>query len=264
MDADRKKVTWDYLYKYMYTEKDWDFWGLLDFDMNDDGSIGWKSEIKWNNQNEIFEGFKNKYPKFRISGDTDFGMKDSVCNTYIEHAEEKMHMFHNFSLMPKTGGMNNKKGAFGYYDRFDEFIYYLSQYFKESKEKRYEYAKENLWYNSWKKESTLKPLCDFLDLFPNVYDYCNKIYFIDNKKYSLSDGKVVEGFVGYLIEEGEKTAKVVNDKKVKEEKKKIVGVINAQKYCELAEMYWGIRTIKMKKKITDKAYKEYFYKNIAD
>lgn len=264
MHADRKKVTWGNLYNHMYTEKDWAFWGLLDFEKNHDGTVGWKSEIKWNKENELFKEFKDKYPKFRISGDADFGMKDIACNTYTENAEEKMHMFYNFSLMPVTGGMNNKKGAFEYYDRFYEFIYHLSQYFnKERGEVRYKYAKNNLWHNSWKREITLNALCDFLDLFKNEHDYYNKIYFVDNNKYILSEGKVVTCFVDNLIKEGEKTSKEVNDKKVREGKQKIKGVINPKKHCELAETYWGIRTIKMKKKIPEKAYEEYFNKDIS-
>lgn len=264
MDADRKKVTWEHLYKHIYNEKDWTFWGLLDFDANDDGTIGWKSEINWNSENKPFKKFVDNFPNFKITGDADFGMKDNQCNEYIKNAKEKMHMFYNFSLMPQTGGMNNKKGAFGHYDRFDEFIYYLSNYYKIIDEnERYEYAKIYLWHNSRKKEITLKTLCDFLNLFKDIYDYLRKIYFIDNERYTIDGNIIVENFVKDLVDAGEKTAQEVSKKKAVTGKKKIKGVIYIEKYCELAKTYWEIRRNKMQSVIPEKEYNEYFNKDIS-
>ncbi len=146
-------------------------------------------------------------------------------------------MFPNFSLMPCTGGMNNKKGRFGYSDRFDEFIYYISQYYKiKCENEKYEYVKNILWSNPQKKEVTISALCSFLDLFKDEYDYCKRMYFIDNT------------FVDELINNGEKTAHDGFD---------------CKRHCELAQWYWDIRKEIMHKKIP-KAEQMYADKNIND
>ncbi len=93
MDADRKNVTWEHLYRHMYTEDSWSFWGLLDFNKRKAGKIGWKSEIKWNEENKIFKEIISKYPYFEISGDADFGTKGIVYNTYIEMQKRKCTCF---------------------------------------------------------------------------------------------------------------------------------------------------------------------------
>ena len=221
MDADRKNVTWEHLYKNLYTEDKWSFWGLLDFDKHDDGIIGWKEEITWNQNNKIFKEFKEKHPDFKISGDADFGMKSKVYSTYIENPKEKMHMFPNFSLMPRTGGMNLKKGGFGYQDRFDVFVYHLSQYYKIKDEKdKYDYIKRILWHNSQKHETTINPLYDFLNLFnEKENDYFHKMYFIEDY------------FVEKLIDSGEKT---------------LCKGFDCERHCKLALHYWKLKKEVMK------------------
>ena len=74
--------------------------------------------------------------------------------------------------MPVKGGMNNKKGKFGYHDRLDMFIYILSLYYKNKDKKQY--AKEYL--TCYKNDKSLSSLCDYLDLFDDIYDYCKYLF----------------------------------------------------------------------------------------
>lgn len=135
MHADRKKVTWENLYKHMYSSKErWPICELYDF-YNLDASleanrIGYQIKLKNNveiNGNEKINIFLTECKKnedyFPLSGDADFGMKTIFCKENIKDAYKKMHMFQNFSLMPVLGGMNSKKGFRR--DRFDKFIYLL-------------------------------------------------------------------------------------------------------------------------------------------
>lgn len=249
MHADRKKVTWEHLYKHVYScYNTWPICELFDFgnldeslELNNCGyQISLKKDITIENitideHSEYKEKIvcflsqctNNKY-YFPLSGDADFGMKTPFCKENIEDAEEKMHMFLNFSLMPVLGGMNCKKGFRR--DRFDKFIYYIDKYYETKNiDSLMLFRKSNV--------ETQIILGAFLDLFTGVVDYCEKMYLIDN------------GLVGELIKNGKETIEKKKDTR--------------KRYCELAIEYWKQREEKMKELIPEDE-QWYLYVDIND
>lgn len=201
MDADRKNITWNNLYKYIYTTKDaipkqiigikgWEFQSLFDFNNIEDGKCKiLKSTPPAINDPRITD-FSKHWNDFEISGDTDWGGGIII-------GKEK-YQFSNFSLLPVTGGMNNKKGT-TYKDSLDWFIYILSEYYLLGDIKRISFVCERLWYNyQYPKCSTgiltLGTLVSYLNLFDDIYDYCEKIYLISDSNY-----------VDSLIKQGKRT-----------------------------------------------------------
>lgn len=254
MDADRKIKTWEILYVKMYIKEEWAFWGLLDFEnLNSSNQAFFKKPdcIEWTDENKRFKKFFEDYKNFfSISGDADFDLKNNKkYNEFIKDAEFQMHKFKNFSLMPCTGGMNDAKGR----KRFPEFISMLYDYYMNDDDSVKDVKKRDIkplcrlvgrpYKDKNKEEERRKKtpiiLKEYMDLFNDIYDYCDKIYFIDNYKHNLPDNKVVENFVNRLIEKGKQQ-------------------YNEKTYCELAKTYWDIRTEKMKKKIDKKEYEKYF------
>ncbi|MBQ6132894.1 MAG: hypothetical protein IJI65_01935 [Lachnospiraceae bacterium] len=182
VDADRKKVTWNELYKKIYLSKEWPFWDMFDFDSIDNyGVVKIKKVINGNSDERLAE-FQKKYPEFKMSGDADFGLKGTK-------QIQKMHQFPNFSLMPVTGGMNNRKGRLSknnrptYNDIFPLFLYKLSLFWKVKSEEQLSYIIDNLWYNPHENRSinaknTAICLMDYLLLFNDIYEYSKRIYLI--------------------------------------------------------------------------------------
>lgn len=124
--------------------------------------------------------------KIDIAGDCDFNFnkvkvkryqsiinKDNKYNDKLNllNQLEKCSTLHNclcnFSIMPRTGGLNLFKGKLSQNcDRLDSLIAAFNTYYKYSK------TNEFLWINIGIRE--------FLDQFDNIYDYCKKIHFIDS------------------------------------------------------------------------------------
>ena len=245
MHADRKGITWEHLYKIIYTEDSWNFWGLFDFDNRVNGCVTIKaeSEIDWKADNKKYRKFvvkhgpHTRYKGFTISGDADFGN----LKKYSQEANVKMHSFPNFSIMPCTGGMNCTKG-FKYRDKFHVFIYVLSGYYKKHTiEQQQEYIKSNLLRTTRNmsaeiKEDKLDTLHQYLNFFADIYDYCEKIHLLSEK-----EGRT---FVDKLIKVGE-----ANDP-------------DMEAYYKLAEEYWEIRGQAILKKAPQ--LEEYINKNIND
>lgn len=99
----------------------------------------------------------------------------------------KCHKFYNFSLMPVSGGMNNKKGNFKYHDIFNEFLLALKEFYMCNKDDQDKYVKEYLWYNRQYNNENMKTwtwlvLVDYLNLFENFNDYCQKIYLLNEEE----------------------------------------------------------------------------------
>lgn len=220
MDADRKDITWNLLYKNIYTTEAWAFWGLLDFDNRVNGCATFKAEdqIIWTAANKEFKTFVENYGWFKISGDADFGN----LKKHSTEANDKMHSFPNFSLMPCAGGMNCKKW-FKYRDKFHRFIYALTEYFELRKKckdetKLKEYIEDNLLAIRRNMQDTEKRkdiIFRYLDFFADIYDYCEIIH--------LLSGKKGRAFVDQLIKAGE-----AND-------------LCKGCYYKLAKEYWAIR-----------------------
>lgn len=224
-DPDASLDTWDNCYKKIYKIDDWDFWGK--FDYNNLKSTNNKfprfySSIIINGKYKQF----NKYPKFKMSGDTDFNFgkfkgsklkyekfeellkrdyKGEELNKYLDMLEQCYNSYHNkenFSFMPITGGLQLIKGNYEY-DRPDVMIYKLSEYYKQ--------GILSVLTNS--RYSNKEALETYLNLFNDIYDYCSKIYLIKDHK-----------FVDKIIEQGKQSI---------DSGRKVV------RYMELAEEFWG-------------------------
>lgn len=241
MDADRKDVTWVHLYRYIYTENNWSFWGLLNFEVSElkgKNQAFFKDDIQWTEKNKEFKEFVEKYHDiFSMSGDADFDLKDMGFEKYIENPICQMHMFKNFSLMPCVGGMNNAKGK----KRFHIFLSILNDYYKNP-----DISNRNIeplfrsvgrpFKNKRKQKEMIErrknALKGYLNLFSDIADYCQKIHLIDG----INSERVDE-----LIQEADDT----------------------ESYCNFAKEYWQSRETVMRKRIP-KDEQEWLAKDIND
>lgn len=169
-------------------------------------------------------------PKFflRLGGETDFNFnsrkrhaplmkrileqieEEQIRVDYLEKLEKCTKLHHditNFSLMQSVGKLQQCKGR--YNDRFDTFLYHLSEYYQGRQDVVLRGATaQNCNY-----------LQGFLDKYQSVYHYCEVFYFI----------KDVE-FVNDCIINGEKSFyDTVNN------------VETVKKYISLAEKYWEMK-----------------------
>lgn len=233
MDADRKMVTYKHLYKYIYTETRWVFWGLLDFDNVDDGKVGLKDSIEWNQETRRFKGFWEKYKScFMLSGDADFGMNirsnGESCEKYIKNSDKKLHMFPNFSLIPVPGGMNKRKN--NWKDHFPRFSYNLARVCEGAEEAKSILAGQD--YTDEKGEM----IKDYFQLFDSVYDYFDKVYLVNDFE-----------FINCLIGYGSVMQMRYNCGKQMESD-------DFRRYCALAIQYWEKRKQRMKDLIPRKEW----------
>jgi len=132
-----------------------------------------------------------------LSGETDFnfskkkivGLGDSRYKQYEKLIKMKYHddssqyigklykcsnKFHsqaNISLMPKTGGLQLVKKGVGN-DRLDVFIWSLNEYYEKG-------VTSQIFSNCSCENRTF--LKSFLDLFKDVYEYCEAVYHIDKE-----------------------------------------------------------------------------------
>lgn len=215
------------IYETLYASQSWDFWKNVDFK-----AIGETS----------------KSAKIDISADCDFNFgknnttrlekalrKNTKSQELLHRAlymlnecSRKYHQICNFSLIPMTGNLNDgKRHCDG--DRFDNYIYHLGKqidFIKERKETFIKLYEENFKGTPIGLEKPLKAyagkgtnkimLVHFLLSFNDIFDYCNKMYLID-------DLSLVED----LLESGKKeTLESTED------------IIN---YMNLAFSYWSNR-----------------------
>lgn len=241
-DADASQFVFENVHSKLYSKNDWWFWGVLDFEhlKQTTNKIPRKYAMPKKIDNDtvkrLYES-KNlnikKLGNFRMSGETDFNFKDIKFKYYkdlinedktisdcekekiIKQLEECKKMHHslcNFSLIPMTGGMNNVKGMLQQ-DRIDRFIYVLDDYFK-NKNNITNY-KHHIFSQCRSNKIIQEALSEYLSLFDDIYDYCRKIYKID-------DAKFVERF----IESGSKEISTANQ---------------VREYMNLAEQYWKMK-----------------------
>jgi len=178
------------------------------------------------------------HSRFSLGGECDFNFnnyKKKEFEKLIETASnkkklkeqlEECHLMHynklNFSIMLRTGGMNNFKGQVYFeegnikykkgewhkyaFDRLDTFIYCLNEFFEGT---------ENSLILDGSTFTNRPYLKRFLETFENIYDYCRIIYFIDEVR-----------FVDELIKNGNKPIETVDDLK---------------QYMDLAIKFWEIK-----------------------
>lgn len=218
-DTDRRWITWKFLYEKAYAESE----VMSSFDF-EEGSEKNNCTLKVSNmiKNERMKKFSEDYRgKFYVSGDADFGKQFDGLREYdfksipqlkdYDDFVSEMHQFHNFSLCPKTGNMNAKKGLkSGYKDVFPIFVIYLKKYWECDKSEKIAYVKTYLSspsyggnsekYSFEQKEERynnedVPALCAYLDLFDDVFDYCNQVFFFGNKKYKKEIDDLIDNII---------------------------------------------------------------------
>lgn len=228
-DPDASQETWDECYKKIYKVSNWEFWGMFNY----------KNLKRTNNKvcrlyapiiiNNKYPQF-NEYTYFKMSGDTDFNFgkskgyrtkyeqfekllrrdyKGKELKVHLNTLEECFNRYHNsenFSFMPMTGGLQLIKGA-GQYDRLDVIVYKLSIYYDTG-------ILGNM------KSRNRDALEIYLKLFDSIYDYCEKIYMINNKY-----------FVNKIIAQGKET---------------IDNGASVVRYMKLAEEFWDNKKLALK------------------
>lgn len=175
----------------------------------------------------------------------DNNVDKTTKNELIEQLNQCHSMHHtvlNFDLVPVTGGMNNIKGNLKYknnivmchdigkkpnggcLDRFDTFIYFLNEtflkidMFQKSNNldlKIYgEFFSNSIFTAAMRTENFIE-LYDFLCEFTDIYDYCDVMYLISDRR-----------FVKEIIASG---------------KEKITSAESLKNYFDLANKYWNIK-----------------------
>lgn len=147
-----------------------------------------------------------------LSGDCDFNFNESKCRIFehmvkeeykdcsrmqkyaldlLEECKNMHHSLLNFSLMQTKGNMQGFKGSclnngvYASLDRADTLVSYLASYYQlQERQKDTSYILVNAGANK-------KTLKNYLDSFDGIYNYCHKIYFIDDR-----------AFVDKMIKEG--------------------------------------------------------------
>ncbi len=192
-DPDSSPKAWEH-YRKFYTVERWsilDEFNLVDVDTyNNLFNTNFK-EGKYKRQLSAIKP-TSKYAKegelwdrFTIGGDTDFNFNtykfnmlrallgdDTEAISKLEECQRHHHSLVNFSLMPATGGLNIYKGR-NKFDRADTFIKDLNNYFLSISGDVLSEATVN----------NIQPLKNFLNTFLDIYDYCKKIHFIDDRKF---------------------------------------------------------------------------------
>lgn len=147
--------------------------------------------------------------------------KKEMCLRLLGICEKFYFSKYNLSILPVTGGLNNLKGSLYFddngfikfsrfkksgkqLDRFDTFIFVVNEYYKNENELLLSYSKITV---------NEKCLIAFLDTFNDVYDFCNKLYQLDDRK-----------FIDFLMKNG---------------KKDIITIDDVERYCQLALIFWA-------------------------
>ena len=139
----------------------------------------------------------------------------------LTKCKKNHHRLVNFSLMQTKGNMQSFKGAKlkngeqPSLDRADTLISYLASYYKLNREQR---KQSCILANASNNKDTLE---DYLNSFEDIYDYCEKIYLMDDRN-----------FIDRMIEEGKRPITTGHD------------VI---RYMLLALEFWDRKEKKIKK-----------------
>lgn len=185
-------------------------------------------------------------PTFEISGDCDFNFNDNKYKLFSllfyddfdsihykklkDFNQNKHHSLINMSFMITTGGMNNFKGQFYFYDRFDKYIYHLDKFYNEGDEEILCNGKGN---KEWLKL--------YLNQFKDVIDYCENIYFINDDNGLITD-LIKSGSKNITFYENSTDKNSINFEKTKNKNKEFI-----IEYINLAERYWEEKAKNIKK-----------------
>lgn len=240
-EIDSSRKSWKY-YKGIYTEKHWPL--IKEFNLEEVFTYEERNNKppkrikRYRSYIKAESPYKHKLgSQFALGGECDFNfnsnkkrlfeeiLKGNSSTKKLEEQLEKCCSMHhnklNFSVMPTTGGMNDFKGLVyfengeiqykedgwnkGAHDRLDTFVYCLNELF----------TNKNELVLSCSTECNKICLKEYLNTFTDIYDYCRKIYFIDNRE-----------FVKRLIKNGSKPINNADDLK---------------EYMDIAIEYWKIK-----------------------
>jgi len=193
--------------------------------------------LKKNTKMKEFKGKTYIRPALRMSGETDFDFKEDSKNKWrskydkflkiimsnkkedekarqietLKYCKSMHHTILNFSLMQSLGNLQGLKsrGNGDWLDRFDTFISMLDEYYSTNENEK---ANLGITINAG---VNINGLQGHLDLFDDIFDYCEKVYFIKE-----------EDFVLRIIEEG---------------KQKIEDADDVERYMKLAIDYWKMK-----------------------
>lgn len=236
-DPDSSPFVWEYVYSKIYFEEDWQFWEKrMGFEDVESSEVLKKKVLSAKvlkiRKNRKIACVGKKNPDF--GGDTDFNFNEQKYNYFknimgndskqLEECRKRHHALENFSLMPRTGGLQLVKGRM--FDRLDCFIWSLDNYFKNRKD-NHEVLQGVSSVNN------RKILKTYLDSFCDggtgddqaIYKYCSIIYKMDND------------WVDEMIKNGKKDN------------------LDPVKYMKLAEEYWNTK-LKKYSAIYNVAYDE--------
>ena len=232
-DPDSSPLAWKHYKKYYQNSfKDYDFDNLYFFkftgfnspyiDTNTDDKYFYKNKED-NSNNRLFIIKKDSYinkdnsvyyfsTDLRLGGDVDFNFNNQKLKLYkeiinndkyllnkLDECSKMHHTVVNFSLMQSVGNLQKVKGS-DKFDRFDVLIYKLNKYYeKDSTEVLNEASYANKPY-----------LIKFLLEFYDIYDYMEKVHFINDKLFvdkiifqgslSLNNKDDVERYLNLALE----------------------------------------------------------------
>ncbi len=173
--------------------------------------LGGECDFNFNNDKE-----KGEYNKYKIFCDiikNDGAASSQEKERAIEQLKRCKEMHHtllNFSLIEGMGDMQGFKGT-NRFDRLDAFVCKLDRYFSGlSNDVIFAASGPNKNY-----------LISYLNSFTDIYDYCNEIYFIDDKD-----------FIDKIIEEGQMPIETCKD---------------VVRYMNLAEEFWARKKLSFDK-----------------
>lgn len=257
-DNDSSGKIWIEYYKPFYSKMPWDFWNIFEYPNSEQQKEG-RVYAKCKKETEKYE---KTFIECELGGELDFnfnsnpdpkkwrGAKYEYYKNVLENDDklidvDRVHAIEllddckerskkrcNFSLIIRTGGLNNVKGKMSQdkrpLDRFDVFIFILNDYFNKRNEQEKNGQKENYmhiifseaWHNA---KVNRECLYEYLRLYRDIEDYFEK-------NYNISDKKLIED----LIESGSKP--IDNGERVVE-------------YLMLAQRYWDAKEDGIKKVI---------------
>ncbi len=212
---------WPYVNRYYLIKANHDNYTIGATYPGEDASLSGECDFNFN---------EKKYSFYRKKLEEEYSNSSKALKSklaILKKCKENHHSLINFSLMQSKGNMQGFKGICldnGIYyslDRPDTLLAYLSSYYQlndEQKENSYILA------NAGNNKDTLK---QYLNSFEDVYEYCEKIYLINDKnfidrmikegKLFIEDGKDVLRYMLLALEfwdrKQEKIESIYNDLK---------------------------------------------------
>lgn len=237
-ESDSCEEAWKH-YKEYYSEtnfirKNYDFDNLFLYN-SDSGKKGSYTNKLKSDDNRYYalikgtnitvkDGIEYCPPASRVGGECDFNFNENKCKLFrniigdnqtalqqLSRCQKMHHTLLNFSVMQAMGNMQGFK-ARDRFDRLDTFLYELKRYFSGT----------SVNVLSASTTNNKSDLIEYLGNFKNIYEYCEEVYFINDKE-----------LVDEIIANGEKPIEVCED------------VI---RYMDLAEKFWAAKELYFLKK----------------